>query len=197
MDTTVDIATLNPKTEAASYIKVTISKLYRITGTTAQFSGVIPDVALPDPPEADIHREADEAFALPPTPIQPNKYYRALPPLPVAAEKTIATQSMSTNTFFKQVTGSMKPAKAAWRSYSLNVNDIVREKKAAEAPGSAAPDTAEEKNTIYTVANPAYEKQRLQADKELTEMNEERKKDVLYDPYLMVAYQLAIGMIKP
>jgi carboxyl-terminal processing protease len=197
MDTTVDIATLNPKTEAASYIKVTISKLYRVTGATAQFSGVIPDVALPDPPEADIHREADEAFALPPTPIEPNKYYRALPPLSVAAEKSIATQSMSTNTFFKQVTGFTRPAKAAWRSYSLNVNDIVREKKAAEAPGTAAPDTAEQKNTIYTVSNPAYEKQRLQADKELTEMNEERKKDVLYDPYLMVAYQLAIGMIKP
>jgi hypothetical protein len=47
------------------------------------------------------------------------------------------------------------------------------------------------------VANPAYENQRLQADKELMEMNEERKKNVLYDPYLMVAYQLAVGMIKP
>ena len=197
MDTTLDLATLNPKTEAASYIKMTISKLYRITGKTAQFSGVIPDVALPDPPGADIHREADEAFALPPTPIEPNKYYRALPPLAVADEKTIATQSMSTNTFFKQVTGPVKTTRSAWRSYSLNVTDIVKEKKAVEARGTAAADTAEEKNTIYTVANPAYEKQRIQADKELTEMNEERKKDVLYDPYLMVAYQLAIGMIKP
>ncbi len=196
MDTTLDLATLNPKTEAASYIKMTISKLYRITGRTAQFSGVVPDVALPDPPGADIHREADETFALPPTPIEPNKYYKALPPLAVADEKTIATQSMSTNTFFKQVTGPAKPAKSEWRSYSLNVNDIVKEKKAAEAPAPAAADTAEEMNTIYTVANPAYEKQRLQADKELTEMNEERKKDVLYDPYLMVAYQLAIAMIK-
>ncbi len=197
MDTTVDLATLNPKAEAASYIKVTISKLYRITGKTAQFSGVVPDVALPDPPEADIHREADEAFALPPTPIEPNKYYRALPPLPVAAEKTIATQSMSTNTFFKLATGFTKPTKTAWRSYSLNVNDIVKDKKAAETPGKATSDTTAEQNTIYTVANPTYEKQRLQADKELTDMNEERKKDVLYDPYLMVAYQLAIGMIKP
>ncbi len=197
MDTTVDLATLNPKAEASSYIKVTISKLYRITGRTAQFSGVVPDVALPDPPEADIHREADEAFALPPTPIEPNKYYRALPPLPIAAEKTIATQSMNTNTFFKMATGFTKPTKTAWRSYSLNVNDIVRDKKAAETPGKTTSDTTAEQNTIYSVANPAYEKQRLLADKELTDMNEERKKDVLYDPYLMVAYQLAIGMIKP
>jgi len=197
MDTTIDLATLNPKTEAASYIKVTISKLYRITGMTAQFSGVIPDVALPDPPDADIHREADEAFALPPTPIEPNKYYRALAPLPVAAEKTIATQSMSTNTFFHQAAGFAKPAKEEWKRYSLNVSDIVAEKKAADTSDMAASDSAEVKNTIYTVANPAYENQRLQADKELMEMNEERKKNVLYDPYLMVAYQLAVGMIKP
>jgi carboxyl-terminal processing protease len=196
MDTTIELATLNPKAEAASYIKVTISKLYRINGATAQFSGVIPDVALPDPPDANAHRESDEAFALPPTPIEPNKYYRALPPLPVAAEKTIATTSMSTNEYFRQAAGFKKADNPAWRRYSLNVNDIIAEKKAAELPVGSA-DTTAEKNTIYTVASPAYENQRLQADKELADMNEARKKDVLYDPYLMVAYQLAVGMIKP
>jgi hypothetical protein len=107
---------------------------------------------------------------------------------------------MSTNTFFRQAAGFTRPAKETWRSYSLNVNDIVAEKEAA-LPGTAQPaggaDTIAVKNTIYTVANAAYENQRLQADKELAEMNEERKKDVLYDPYLMVAYQLAVGMIKP
>jgi carboxyl-terminal processing protease len=199
MDTTVDLATLNRKEEAASYIKVTISKLYRINGTTAQFSGVIPDVALPDPPDADIHREADEAFALPPTPIEPNKYYHALAPLPVAAEKSIATQSMSESAFFRTAVGIPKASKEEWRSYLLNVEELVKEKKAAVALASvgSVSDTALEKNTIYTVANPAYEHQRLQADKELAEMNEERKKDVLYDPYLMVAFKLAVGMIKP
>jgi len=38
--------------------------------------------------------------------------------------------------------------------------------------------------------------QRLQTDKAMKEMNEERKKVVLEDPYLMAAYQLALGMIK-
>jgi carboxyl-terminal processing protease len=199
MDTTVDPTKLDRKAEAASYIKVTTSKLYRINGTTAQFSGVIPDVALPDPPDADIHREADEAFALPPTPIEPNKYYHALAPLPVAAEKSIATQSMSGSAFFRTTVGVPKPVKEEWRSYVLNVDDIVKEKKAALALAvvGAKSDTALEKNTIYAVANPAYETQRLQADKELAEMNEERKAAVLYDPYLMVAFKLAVGMIKP
>ncbi len=52
-------------------------------------------------------------------------------------------------------------------------------------------------NSLFTVDNPAYEKQRLQSDKELQEINEETKKNLLYDPYLKIAYALAAGMIKP
>jgi len=49
---------------------------------------------------------------------------------------------------------------------------------------------------MFVVMNHAYEKQRLQADHDLQEMNEERKKDLLYDPYVKVAYQLVTAMIK-
>ena len=198
MDTTIDLAHFNPRAEASSYIKVTISKLYRINGTTAQFSGVKPDIILPDPPDALSHREADETFALPPTPIEANKYYRALAPLPVADEKTIATQAMGSSVFFKQAGAAIKPVKEEWRAYSLNITDIIAEKKAAEKTSAAADtSTAVPTNNLFTVANPAYENQRLQSDKELQEINEERKKNVLYDPYLKIAYALAAGMIKP
>ena len=54
-----------------------------------------------------------------------------------------------------------------------------------------------EKNSLYTVASPAYENQLLQADAALKTVTDERKKDVLSDPYLMVAYRLTAAMIKP
>jgi len=199
MDTTIDLANFNRKTEASSYIKVTISKLYRINGTTAQFSGVKPDIVLPDPPDARERREADEAFALPPTPIEPNKYYRPLSPLPITEEKTIAAQAIAGNSFFKDAASSKtpqekQPQEKQWQDRSLNINDLLKQNKISKT--ETFTDTTQEKNTIYTVANPAYETQRLLADPELKEMNEDRKKDVLYDPYLIIAYQLMAGMIK-
>jgi carboxyl-terminal processing protease len=192
MDTTIDLATLNRQAQASSYIKITLSKLYRINGTTAQFSGVRPDVLLPEPPDATERREADEPFALPPTPIEPNKYYRALAPLPIADEKTVATQAMADLPYFHQAPPA--PAVKQWKDESLNPGEILKEKKSATV---ARDTTATEKNTLYTVANPAYENQLLQADKELQTVNEDRKKDVLYDPYLIVAYRLTAAMIKP
>jgi carboxyl-terminal processing protease len=191
MDTTIDLATLDPQKQASSYIKITMSKLYRINGTTAQFTGVKPDILLPEPPDASQQREADEPFALPPTPIQPNKYYRALAPLPIADEKMVATKAIADMPFFQQTT----PAAASkqWKDESLNPAELLKEKDTDKT----TEDTAAEKNNLYTVANPACDNQLLGSDKELQAINEERKKDVLYDPYLIVAYRLTAAMIKP
>src|SRR5262249_30662154 len=129
MDTTIDFANFNPKQEASSYLKVTISKLYRVNGTTAQMSGVKPDVVLPDPPKAETQRESDEPFVLPPTPIAANKYYTPLAALPVAAEQSIAKQAMSATAFFRASPATVRDRKAL-RDRPLNLDELVVEKKA-------------------------------------------------------------------
>lgn len=191
MDTTVDLATLNPRVQASSYIKITMSKLYRINGSTAQFTGVKPDILLPEPPDANLHREADEPFALPPTPIEPNKYYRALPPLPLADERMVAVRAIADMPFFQQTTPT--PASNKWKDESLDLAELLKRKDYEKATA----DTTAEKNNLYTVANPVYDDQLLGSDAVLQAVNEERKKDVLYDPYLIVAYRLTAAMIKP
>lgn len=191
MDTTIDLATLDPQKQASSYIKITMSKLYRINGTTAQFTGVKPDILLPEPPDASQQREADEPFALPPTPIAPNKYYRALAPLPIADEKMVATRAIADMPFFQQTTAA--PASKQWKDESLNPAELLKEKNTDKA----TEDTTAEKNNLYTVANPAYDNPLLGSDAALQAVNEERKKDVLSDPYLIVAYRLTAAMIKP
>src|SRR5262249_49780670 len=156
----------------SSYLKITISKLYRVNGTTAQKSGVRPDVELPDPPEARTQREADEAFALAPTPIAANKYYMPLAPLPVAAEQAIAAKAMSGNAFFKEAREGARPGKKPARDWSLNLDDQIAAKRVAAASGRMPPQAGqEEKNDCFTVGTPAYERA----------ASEERKKDVLYD----------------
>jgi carboxyl-terminal processing protease len=194
MDTTIDLSNFNDKTTATSYIKVTISKLYRVNGTTAQASGIKPDIALPDPPEAIVQRESGEPFALSPTPIEANKYYHPLAALPVAAELDIANQAMEASDYFRRARQAGGTVKKTARDRSLNLQDIIAEKK--QEPGKATTDSVMTKNELFTVANPAVENQRLQADEAMKAMNEERKKSVLHDPYLLVTYQLAAGMMK-
>jgi carboxyl-terminal processing protease len=194
MDTTLDLSVANDKATATSYIKITTSKLYRVNGATAQASGIKPDILLPDPPEAVTQRESGEPFALAPTPIEANKYYHPLPALPVAAEQAIANQAMDANAYFRLARQAGETGKKGARDQSLNINDIIAEKQ--KEAGGATADSALKKNEIFTVASPAYENQRLQADETMKRMNEERKSVMLHDPYLMVAYQVAEGMMK-
>ena len=191
MDTSIDLSRFDPTATASSYLKVTISKLYRVNGTTAQMSGVKPDVLLPDPPQARSQREADEAFVLPPTPIPANKYYQPLPALPVAAEQAIAAQAMGASTFFHGAAAGGNGAVTAGheakpaRDYSLLLDDIIAEKrKAGAASGTATSE--QRRNELFQVGTPAYE----------VAASEERKKNVQDDPYLSVAFQLVVGMMK-
>jgi carboxyl-terminal processing protease len=181
MDTTVDLEHFNPQAAASSYLKVTVSKLYRVNGSTAQMSGVKPDVVLPDPPAAETQREADEKFVLPPTPIPANKYYLPLPVLQVVDERVIAEKAMGGISFFKEAHEVM-PDKKVVRDQPLNLDELIARMKIQPK----LEKEPEEKNDLFTVGTPAYERP----------ADEERKKDVLYDPYLQVAYQLVIGMIK-
>jgi carboxyl-terminal processing protease len=183
MDTTIDLEHFNPEMKASSYLKVTISKLYRVNGSTAQMAGVNPDVLLPDPPESMTQREADERFVLPPRPIAANKYYLPLPGLPVAEERAVAKKAMSAIPFFKEAADAA-PEKKISRDRSLNLDELIAEAKAVKAKTGGREE--EEKNDLYTVATPAYERP----------AEEERKKDVLYDPYLQVAYVLVANMTK-
>jgi carboxyl-terminal processing protease len=197
MDTTVDLDTYTGQAQASSYIKMTIEKLYRITGNTAQRTGVQPDVTLPDPPDALAQREADEKFALPATTIPANKYYQPLAPLPVAAVQAVARKAMDSSSFFREAGRHPLQAKKPAQDISLYLDDILAErKKTMAAEGLAAADSTDIPTPAFSISNPAYENQRLQTDPEWKKMNEERKNEVLHDPYITVAWQLIAPLMK-
>ena len=211
MDTSLNMDTYTGHSEAASYIKLTTSRLYRITGATAQMSGVQPNISLPEPVDALQQRESDEKFALRSPVIEANKYYKPLAPLPIAALEASAQKEMEADSFFREALvhagASHKPANRP--DLSLFMDDALQ--RAAARAGAVGPKagssgtaagavsgTADrsDKNAEFTVTNLAYEKQRLQSDPDLQAVNEERKKMVWIDPYIKIAYQLASVMIK-
>ena len=74
------------------FIKVTIEKLYRLTGRSHQLRGVFPDVSLPDVLEYASPREADYPTALAWDQVEKKVYYKPLEPLPIGeiSERSLA-----------------------------------------------------------------------------------------------------------
>src|SRR5258708_816779 len=202
MDTSLNLDTYTGHSEAASYIKITTSRLYRISGATAQMSGVQPNISLPEPPNPLQQPQPAEKFPLPPPATQPPKYYNPLAPLPIEALEASAQKEIATDSFFREALAHVGPSKkpANRPDLSLFIDDALQRASAragAAVDGGGTAD-AEQPATSFRLTHPnlAYEKQRLQSDPELQAINEERKKIVRIDPYIKMAYQLASVMSK-
>ncbi|HXL55938.1 MAG TPA: carboxy terminal-processing peptidase, partial [Chitinophagaceae bacterium] len=190
MDTAINIESGNWPKASASYIKLTRGKLYRITGTAAQLKGVQPDILIPDILQSKADREANEPFALPANTIDANKYYKPYQSLDIAALKALAEKEINADNYFKTLEQYIQQYKTLQKDkdISLQWDDALLEKKKYMDVISEKP-TAEVINT-FSIDNNAYEKQRLQTDAELKEMNEEFKSYLLHDHYLKIAFDL-------
>jgi carboxyl-terminal processing protease len=191
LDTTITPENAD-KIQTTNFIKITVSKLYRVNGTTAQFNGVQPDIVLPDPVDAFTTREADEPFALRPLTISANKYYRPYPPLPVNALAAGVKTEIDTGSYFKAVRliiGYAKQPKAA-KDISLNIKDALAniDYSSKEKYDNLTADTVPSKK--YVVQNNHYEQSRLQADSTLKQQNDDFSKQVAADAAINIAYDV-------
>jgi len=86
MDTTA-----TPPEHATDFVKVTGSKFYRVSGSTTQWKGVEPDIALPDLYDDDSYKEKANESALQPDNTKAGMYHAlSLPPLANLAQKSKA-----------------------------------------------------------------------------------------------------------
>jgi carboxyl-terminal processing protease len=191
IDTAINIDTYDGKSTAGSYIKLTISKLYRLNGNTAQVTGVVPDIVLPDLTDASSQREANEKNAIPSSVIEPNKYYKPLSPLPVSAAQAIAKKEVAASNFFKYVQQYNDEVKEAHRKkdISLLLDDAVQKNQKPDL--KSANDAAANERALYTVVNLAGQKQQSNTE----QINKEWKNDLLTDSYIKVAFQVLGAMI--
>ena len=195
LDTTVDLAKYNGQQQSANYLKVTTDKLYRINGTTAQFTGVKPDIVLPDFLEADPQREADEPFALQPSAVDANKYYTPYAALPVNTLQAFANHDADTIKYFKQLQDYIHQYKIinTPADVSLNWKDALTDEK----NDSLISDFAVTSYAgIYSIVNNAYDAERLKTDSSSQDINESLKNYLSRDPYIKISYDLLSVMAK-
>jgi carboxyl-terminal processing protease len=176
------------RTQTENYLKLTISRLYRITGASAQFKGVQPDIVLPDMLDAYISKEADEPHALRPESIAPNKYYTPYPPLPLSTLMQTVQTEIDTSIYFttvKRLSALYKQQKGE-KDLPLNINDVLAKNMAVGADTAMAGRPSKK----FKVQNNAYETERLQTDSLFKELNEDFMHRVAADAYISIAYDV-------
>ncbi|MDP4214110.1 MAG: S41 family peptidase [Bacteroidota bacterium] len=197
LDTVFDEDHLERMKSAENFIKVTVERLYRVNGSSAQETGVIPDILLRDFTATRSEREKTLPFALDNKTIDSNKNYHAYPALPVERLKTFASSFTDTCAYIKSfnqfLDGLMALQSPKDESLSLQKvrADHVKMKKFLE-------DRDRSQSSVslpYEIQWNEFEKIRMQADEDLRNTNLQLTSVLSRDPGLLLGYQLATRML--
>ncbi len=196
MDTTISFEKDISKIKTDSYFKVTVSQLYRVNGTTAQAKGVQPDVFLPDMLEVHPQRESGNSYTLISLPVEGNKYFKPYPANDLDNLRTLAQQKIDGSSYFRRLKNYIDFEKADEKEeVSLQFSVAMdKEKKALQKNVSA--DSVIIEKAPYTIENNVFEKKQLEVNDKLKEMNDQWTKFLSKDPYLQIAYDMILLMIK-
>ena len=198
LDTTIELTDYNPAIKQTdSYLKITVEKLYRVTGNTAQVNGVIPDIILPEIEGLNSHKESDYPNVLRAANIDANKYYKPYPKMDISAMQAIAKNIIDTSSYLKKLNEYNQLVKkySQPKDVQLNLKLALEENKKANDVMKDV-DAPESNTAPFTIDNHSYELIRLKSDEELKEMNDQWKKHLSKDPQLHVVYQLLSSISK-
>lgn len=195
LDTTAASAGNFSTSKATSFIKLTISQLYRVTGATAQAKGVQPDIPLPDILDAVPQREADEPNVLISSPVEGNKYFKAGTPLETGHLKSLAQDLVAHSPFFTALKKYLADLQTAGpgRDVSLQLTEALKE-KAKEGNQAETAATDEKEKPPYTVQSNQYDLQQMQSNETLKDISLQWSDFLEKDPYLHIAYSLIVNM---
>jgi carboxyl-terminal processing protease len=175
------------------FVKVTTAKFYRIDGSTTQWKGVIPEIALPDFYDSLQIGERKEPTALLPDSAKRGNY-QPLAGIPYEMLRQKSRQRVASDSFFKAVNIASSLAKRSlefikiplqWKSY------VQAQSKFDELDFLLNKNEDEDEKPLMKVSNHSFDKDRLKFTKEsLKETNEQFIKNIASDAYILEAYNI-------
>ncbi len=191
LDTTIADNKPNNKKEYDNYIKITDAQIYRINGATAQLTGVIPDILVPQIEALKPQRESLNLHALPVSAIEANKYYQPLPPVVKASFQAMADSFVAASPYYLKLKkyNAIIEKERAKKDFSLQLQNASLLAKTASSYDTA---TTGDKLllSLFTIQNNTYETERLQTDDRRREANDEWKNYLQKDAALKIAYKV-------
>ncbi len=180
-------------------VKITLGKLYRLNGTTAQLNGVTPDVILPDAFDGLEYREKFSPNALVSDLIAKNSYYKPLPLLPVNELAAKSSLRLKTDDNFRDILkiidlmvarrGKTETIPLKWDEFETWAKEKEKEQDIFSGDGEPAIQK-------FTVQNHSLDKILINNSEYAKEMNQEWLEDISTDIYIQEAFLILCDLIK-
>jgi len=167
--------------------KITIGKLFRVNGHTAQLTGVIPDILFPDAFDGLPIGERFEDFPLTADTVKRNNYYKPLSGLPVAALAAKSAARLTANPDFalirKIVDEQKKLTQAGKMTIPLQIEQFEKWSRQQELNNVTLKGAVATKAS-FSAENHTQDKQRLTGDAYDKEINDAWLESLAADIYI-------------
>jgi len=196
LDTLFDEQHMERMKTAENYIKVTVDRLFRVNGTSAQQTGVIPDITLPDYTETESEREKSLPFALANMTTDPNKYFHPYPPLSLDNLKSFARSYADTSKFFISFGKYLEVLKLEQAAHDeqLVLIKVMEERSGIRKRLHEVEKTVADSKMPYEIEWDQNERSRMKADSDLLTTNLLFKDVVSRDTGILLGYEIASRM---
>lgn len=197
MDTTAGDRMVN---SPLGFVKITLGKIYRLNGSTAQLNGVQPDVRLPDAFDVVEGKEKHKPNALSSDTTKRNGYYKPLGALPVKELEAASKQRLAGSSSFAEVQQYIAQLSAFYKNKSqvvpLKLEAFEKWRQQNDVLMSEREEKPSATTSLYAVANHQYEAQRLQSNAYAGEVNAVLLKNLQSDSYIEEAYRVVQDLIQ-
>jgi carboxyl-terminal processing protease len=181
------------------FAKVTIEKLYRVNGKSAQIKGVSPDVHIPDVYEALSYRESSLPHVLPGDSVQKKVYFTPLKALPVnelAKRSAARTNHHASFTHIQKFIEALKPVlQQNPRKIPLQPQAYAEAMQEKYNWWQSIEKVVNQRTSLFAVENTSYDKQVLKVDTYSQEVNSLSQKTIQDDIYIEETYRILSDLI--
>jgi carboxyl-terminal processing protease len=191
---------LNTAKSGTGYATITVEKIYRVTGKTAQHLGVIPDVSLPYIHMNDVVRESNMPYALRADSVQRKTFFKPWTGYPLESLQKESARRVEANTGFKLIrstdqwlSGNVGPEA---RAVSLNWSTFLEKAKADMARLKHFEAVLSDTTKAYDVKNDSREEYRIGLDEFSKTYNAQWIKKLKSDIYLEEVFHIMNDLVE-
>lgn len=205
LDTTYSERSDPPSPDGKSdVLKITFAKFYRLSGSSTQLKGIVPDVVLPDVFEGLDIGERFSPNALRPDTVPKNNFYKPLAPLPLRELAGKSAQRVSSDPDFQNIKkfteAQVKENRSKQRVIPLKWDSFGNWMRQQEKDSDIIEGEMTTGDKKFEAGNNEHDKQWLQHNEYEKEINAVWLENIAEDIYVREAYLVIcdlINLLKP
>jgi carboxyl-terminal processing protease len=183
----------------SGYVKVTVTKFYRLNGVSYQKEGVIPDILFPVSNEDYTYHENTLRYPLPSDTISRKPHFKPLVSLPIKKLSEMSWVRLQKDHMFERIADANDSLMIAWKEMKrivLSPDELKKKEESIYKLMQRVENLVLKPSVIYKVDNLKFDLPLIHTNDYKNEMNQISLKNIQEDVFIDETYKIMCDLIR-